>query len=82
MFNLDAQAKIPSLRPEVDGRDEDVRYLDWKSKVEGKRYADQRRGTSNSQAAAGDLVLVKIYTEPKFKPEPYEVVNRQVNGVE
>ena len=85
MFSFGLRTKLPSLRPEMDTRDEDVRDKDWKYKLGGKKYADERRGAAVSSVLPGDKVLVKNYEreklEPRFKPEPYEVVKRQGNEI-
>ena len=85
MFNFVPKSKLPSLRPEFDRRDESVRDHDWKSKLEGKKYADMRRGAKVSTVTPGEQVLLKNQAQgkldPKFESEPYQVTSKQGSEV-
>ena len=48
MLTYEVKTKLPCLLPESDVRDESVRDQDRKNKMEGKRYADKRRGAEDN----------------------------------
>ena len=85
MFRYEMRTKLPCFRPDPDIGNEHVRDKDKESKLEGKRYADERRNATATGITEGDKVLIKNYDqgklEPSFKPEPYEVVQREANEV-
>ncbi|XP_014677756.1 PREDICTED: uncharacterized protein K02A2.6-like [Priapulus caudatus] len=69
--------KLPQIPAKIS--DTVLRGIDNRNKEKMKRYADRRRHTKESKLRVGDKVLMKNNVSgkliPKFKPDPYEVID-------
>jgi len=84
LFGRSIRSKLPELR-EMVVNDEEMRDRDWKHKVQGQIYADQKRGAKESDIEKGDSVLLRQKKENKlstnFGSMPYKVLEKKGNSV-
>ena len=82
--------KVPQVKPSH----EQATDAEWqilfreryaRRKLREKEYADSKRHATKSDIAEGDLILLRQNREnklsPTFEPEPYRVVEKNVNAV-
>ena len=82
MFGREMRSKLPELRRETtDVTREEVRDMDWSSKLSGKVYSASKRGVVSKSVEVGDNVLLKVAKtnklSPNFHPSPFKVVNKE-----
>jgi hypothetical protein len=80
MFGREMRSKLPELQRKQQVTDEALRDRDWQSKLNGKKYVDERRQARDASLEVGDKVLVKgpklDKMSPKFCPDPAEITRK------
>lgn len=82
MFNRELRTKLPELRRGGGIVNESTRDRDWKTKLMGKQYSDQKRGAIDKELKPGDTVLLKnVKTSgklaPNFESTPYLLTRKE-----
>lgn len=81
MFRRPMRTKLPEMAPTNNVFDEEYTDRDWRNKLSGKTYSDNRRGAVTDPVEVGDLVLVKAEKSHKlsanFDSTPYTVTKRE-----
>ena len=68
MFGRSMCTKLPELQPEFKIFDEEICDQDWKKKLQGKHYSDNRNNAMRNNLQIGDEVLVRTSKTNKLSP--------------